>query len=890
MNEPFQKTGLCKKREYGKIYGALFGLSLATWLTAQFCAIVPVTIPPAFVKLLIHIQYAIYLSIYLLAMKSMKIFAPLLFLFQFSIAQTAPPADLVTIEQNFKKLEVLGSVLYVAAHPDDENTRLLAYLAQEKHYRTGYLSLTRGDGGQNLIGNDQGELLGLIRTQELLAARKVDGAEQFFSRANDFGFSKGPGETLRIWDKEKVLGDAVWVIRKFRPDVIICRFPTTGEGGHGHHTASAILAQEAFTAAADPNRYPEQLKYVQVWQAKRLLWNTFNFGGTNTTAPDQFKIDVGVYNPIIGKGYGEMAAESRSNHKTQGFGSAKTRGEAFEYFKTILGDAPKTSLMDGVNDSWGRVKDGEAIGTDIENIRKKFDVDHPDRSVPALVALLDKMEKVPDEYWRKQKTKELDDLIAACAGLWFESYAPEPFYALGENIPVTTQIIVRSDIPVKVQAVSGKGGEATLKNEMLKDNVISSFNCTIAAHEITQPYWLVYPHSIGSYTTGYLDETGKTDEKTMPENLKDSVYIVLNISGKAITFHRPIAYKYVDPAKGEIYQPVAITPPVTANIAAINYIFNSRQPQNIEIKLKTFTKASGNITIKPIPGWKVEPDKIDFSGKIKGDEWTVSFTVTPTDDQPKIAALEAVVDANGKDFSMGIKQIKYDHIPNITLFPPSTAKLIDLDLKIAGKNIGYIPGAGDLVPDALKQVGYQVHLLTENEILNSDLSRYDAIVTGVRAYNVDERMVVEQPKLLEYIQNGGNLVIQYNNNNGLVTKNIGPYPFTVVNKRVTDEDAKVTITAPQDPVLNYPNKITQNDFTGWIQERGLYFVTDIDPKYTTIFEMNDPGEAPMSGSLIVTGYGKGRFVYTSLAFFRQLPAGVPGAYRLFVNLLSKPKN
>lgn len=373
-------------------------------------------------------------------MNRIKLLAAFLFIASFTFAQTAPPADLATIEQSFKKLDVLGSVLYVAAHPDDENTRLLAYLANEKHYRTGYLSMTRGDGGQNLIGNEQGELLGLIRTQELLAARKVDGAEQFFTRANDFGFSKGPGETLRIWDKEKVLSDVVWVIRKFRPDVIICRFPTTGEGGHGHHTASAILAQEAFAAAADPTKFPEQLKYVKTWQAKRLLWNTFSFGTVNTTAPDQFKIDVGVYNPILGKGYGEMAAESRSNHKTQGFGSAKTRGEAFEYFKTILGDAPKDDLMDGVNTTWGRVDGGEAIGSEIEKIRKGFDIDHPEKSVPALVAVLDKVEKVPDEYWRIQKTKELDNLIVTCAGLWFESYAAEPIYAVGDSLAVTSQI------------------------------------------------------------------------------------------------------------------------------------------------------------------------------------------------------------------------------------------------------------------------------------------------------------------------------------------------------------------------------------------------------------------------------------------------------------------
>src|SRR6201996_3986036 len=381
-----------------------------------------------------------------------RIIIAFLFVTQVSFSQTAPPADLSTIQQNFKKLEVLGSVLYVAAHPDDENTRLLAYLAQEKHYRTGYLSMTRGDGGQNLLGNEQSELLGLIRTQELLAARRMDGAEQFFSRANDFGFSKGPDETLRIWDKEKVLSDVVWVIRKFRPDVIICRFPTTGEGGHGHHTASAILAQEAFTAAADPNRFPEQLKYVQVWQAKRLLWNTFSFGSVNTTAADQFKINVGVYNPIIGKGYGEIAAESRSNHKTQGFGSARQRGDSYEYFKTILGDAPQNDLMDGVNTTWARVGN-EGIGDDIASINKNFDPEHPDKSVPKLVNVLGKMDKVTDEYWRTQKTKELNELIAACAGLWAECYSAGQVYAIGDQVPVTEQVLLRSNVPVKFTGI-----------------------------------------------------------------------------------------------------------------------------------------------------------------------------------------------------------------------------------------------------------------------------------------------------------------------------------------------------------------------------------------------------------------------------------------------------
>ncbi|MDR3697025.1 PIG-L family deacetylase [Mucilaginibacter sp.] len=837
-------------------------------------------------------------------MNRIKIFIAFLCAAQCSFAQTAPPADLVSIEQNFKKLDVLGSVLYVAAHPDDENTRLLAYLANEKHYRTGYLSMTRGDGGQNLIGNEQSELLGLIRTQELLAARKVDGAEQFFTRANDFGFSKGPGETLKIWDKEKVLSDVVWVIRKFRPDVIICRFPTTGEGGHGHHTSSAILAQEAFTAAADPNRFPEQLKYVQTWQAKRLLWNTFSFGTINTTAPDQFKIDVGVYNPIIGKGYGEMAAESRSNHKTQGFGSARQRGQAFEFFKTILGDAPKTDLMDGVNNTWGRVKGGEAVGSAIEKIRKDFDMDHPEKSVKSLVALSDKIDKVPDEFWRTQKSKELNNLIAACAGLWFEAYTAEPAYARGDQMNIRSQVISRYGLNISldgltvIQHPDNAGNTSdfmetmahydlpvTGKEKALPANEVQTFSNDCIAAKISQPYWLESSHHNGSYDVSNAGNIGDPENPDAPV-----VEFAFQIDGHEIISDRKLVYKYVDPAKGEIYQPVEITPPVTANITAKNYIFNSKQSQFVEIKLQSFTKATGSISIKPMAGWKVSPEKIDFTGKNKGDEWAGNFEVTPTGNPPQTTELEAIVEIGGKQFSMGIQHIKYEHIPNITLFPPAEAKLIDLNLNIVGKKIGYIQGAGDLVPDALKQAGFEVHILSENEILNGDLSGYDAIITGVRAYNVNPRLAVEQPKLLEYVKKGGNLVVQYNNNNGLATKNIGPYPFSIVNKRVTDEDAKITVLDPQEPLLNYPNKITQDDFNGWVQERGLYFVGDIDPNYKAPLQMNDPGEAANNGALIVGNYGQGRFVYTSLAFFRQLPAGVPGAYRLFVNLLSKPKN
>ena len=793
-----------------------------------------------------------------------------------SHAQTAPPADIATVEQNLKKLDVLGSVLYVAAHPDDENTRLLAYLAQELHYRTGYLSLTRGDGGQNLLGNEQGDLLGLIRTQELLAARKIDGAEQFFTRANDFGFSKGPEETLKFWGGERILGDVVWVIRKFRPDVIICRFPTTGEGGHGNHTASAILAQEAFTAAADPKRYPEQLKYVETWQAKRLLWNTFNFGSVNTTSPDQFKINVGVYNPILGKGYGELAAESRSNHKTQGFGSARQRGDAYEYFKTILGDAPETSLMDGVNTTWARVKGGGPLSAAAINIRRKYNIDSPAMSVPALVQLLGKVESLNDKYWRMQKIKEIDDLITDCAGLWFEGYAQGPAYALGDSIPVHVQIIERYNTGVVLKSILISGASKVFNEEKLPENQLETKEVTAYAAKITQPYWLETQHGTGFYNVAEPAFVGSPEN---PDLLKADFTFLVN--GKTIQFERKIEYKYVDPAKGELYQPVIIAPPVTATIVNQDYIFNSIQPQLVQVKMKSFSKSNGSISLGPVAGWKISPEKIDFSGKNKGDEWTAGFTVTPADMQQRKSVLKAIVTVNGKLFSMAYKQIAYEHIPTITLFPPAETKLININLKLAGKKIGYVPGAGDFVQDALKQVGYDVHQLTENEILNSDLSVYDAIVTGVRAFNVNKRLEAEDPKLLDYVKNGGNLVVQYNNNAGLVTRAIGPYPFTVENKRVTDETAKITITDKDNPVLNYPNIITQDDFKDWIQERGLYFVSDIDSRYKTPLEMNDPGEAPTNGALIVGDYGKGRFIYTSLAFFRQLPARRAGCVQAF---------
>ncbi|RYZ97241.1 MAG: hypothetical protein EOP47_22165 [Sphingobacteriaceae bacterium] len=511
-------------------------------------------------------------------------------------------------------------------------------------------------------------------------------------------------------------------------------------------------------------------------------------------------------------------------------------------------------------------------------------MENPEKSVPALIKLFDKAEDIKDAYWRTQKTNQLKDLIAACAGLWLESYADQPSYALGETIKINSQIINRVDSNARLTnigiggSITGFRGGAGLPKDQLK-----TFSSSPVAGALTQPYWLAAPHGIGIYT---IADTlaGYPENSNLPKVTFDFI-----INGRSLQYERTVLYKYTDPVRGEVYQPIEITPPVTADIENNVYLFKSQQPQSVKVKLKSFIKGDGSISLKPVTGWKISPEKIAFTNKNIGDEWTVAFTVTPANSTPNTATLEAEVEVKGKTFSLGLLRIRYDHIPNITLFPPAQARFINLDLKTNGKNIGYISGAGDKVPDALRQLGYTVYILNENDVVNGNLSVYDAIVTGVRAYNVNERLVFEQPALLEYVKNGGNLVVQYNTAGKMVTNDIGPYPFNVVNQRVTEEDAKITITEPANALFSYPNKITNADFDNWVQERGLYFADGIDAKYSTPLLMNDTGSPPTNGALLVTDYGKGRFIYTSLAFFRQLPAGVPGAYRLFVNLLSKPK-
>ncbi|WP_028296475.1 PIG-L family deacetylase [Olivibacter sitiensis] len=791
-------------------------------------------------------------------------------------AQMAVQQNAAEIARGFEKLNVLGSVLYFAAHPDDENTRLIAWLSKEQLYRTGYLSLTRGDGGQNLIGSEQGEELGLIRTQELLAARRTDGGEQFFSTANDFGFSKTFDETFEIWGKEKILANAVWVIRKFRPDIIITRFPGDERAGHGHHQASSLIAQEAFVAAADPNRFPEQLKYTEPWQAKRLLWNTFNFGSANTIRPDQFKVDIGHFNALLGTSYGELAAKSRNWHKSQGFGSTVYRGAASEYFELLAGDAPKTSLMDGVTTSWQRVEGSGAVQQTIKEAIDSYDIHAPQKSVGILAQLIAQLKEMPQSYWVVEKTEEAKELLLSCAGLFFEADSPRPKIAVGENGLVYNDFVLQQP-DVDVEIVSINGERQSVKLEYNKNTRIES---SFIPKSTTQPYWLENGHSLGAFTVKRLQDLGLPESGDLPH-----VTTVLKVNGIELEYKKFIFYKYTDPVRGEVYQPLVVSPEISGNASQRALVFGNQGDRDIVLSLKAHKdKVKGMLQPVLPQGWHSEPASIELDLLEEDDEENVSFKLFP----PSSTSLtDSLAFSFNGDTLKAYHAIRYDHIPMVTWFPTTKVRLSQVITGVSAQRIGYLMGAGDLVPQALREIGLRVDLLSENDVLYTDLSVYDAIVTGVRLYNVNDRMRYMQPKLLAYVEQGGTLVEQYNVNNGLKLEQLGPYPFSLSRNRVTEEDAVVGFAKADSQVLHYPNAIIAADFDGWIQERGLYFAGNVDKRYEQPLIMNDKGEAPLSGSLLVAPYGKGKYVYTSLSFFRQLPAGVPGAYRLFVNLLAK---
>ena len=802
------------------------------------------------------------------------------------VAQSPQKLNSSEIYEAIKKLNFLGSVLYVAAHPDDENTHLISYFANEVKAQTAYISLTRGDGGQNLIGPELKELLGVIRTQELLQARKVDGGIQFFSRAIDFGYSKTPDETLKIWNKEEVLSDLVYVIRKFQPDIIINRFDHRSPGTtHGHHTASAMLSLEAFEAAADEKRFQNQLNKVKIWQPKRLFFNPSWFFYGSQDAFDRadksnyFSMDIGTYYSTLGLSNSEIAAKSRSQHSSQGFGAVAVRGSSLEYLEPIFGGMPNENVFEGIDTSWNRVKNGKPIGKLIDEIIQTYDFKNPSLSIPKLLQVYDLINALEDSHWKKVKLEEVKELILSCAGLYLEAVASTETAVRGEQIDIAIEATNRSETAFVLKSVMNQTFNQTLK---YNQNYSTNIGFTIPENAtLTSPYWLNENPGLGMYDVDDLDLIGLAET---PDAV--TIDFQLDIDGRILSIERPLVYKFNDPAVGESYKPFAIVPKVSTHIAEKVIVFNDEKSKLIAVKVKGYENDMAmELSLEAPKGWKVSPEIKNISLSKKGEEKTYWFEVFPPKNQSE-GELKPVVKYENEVFDKTLVEINYKHIPEQKVLLSAASKIVKIDIQKDGDKIAYIDGAGDALPESLRQIGYEVTTLNPREITWSKLKEFDAVVLGIRAFNVVPELAYKNKILFEYVKEGGNVLVQYNTNHALVTEEISPLPLKLSRIRVTEEDSKVNFINPTHSALNYPNKITEKDFEGWIQERGLYFPNEWDSTFESLFSMADTGEEQVEGSVLILPYGKGNYVYTGLSFFRELPAAVPGAYRLIANLLA----
>lgn len=821
-----------------------------------------------------------------------------LFLFSASMQRvTAQTPQKLTSAQIYDKLEkfgVLANVLFVAAHPDDENTRMISYLSNDLKANTRYLSLTRGDGGQNLIGPEIRELLGVIRTQELLAARRIDGGSQRFTRANDFGYSKNAEEAIAIWDDEKVLSDVVWAIRSFRPDVIINRFDHRTSGTtHGHHSASAMLSVQAWDKIGDPKAFPEQLRYVDTWQPSRQFFNTsWWFYGSREKFAEADKtnlmsVDVGAYYPTLGLSNNEIAAASRSMHVCQGMGSTPARGSQTEYLELVHGEMPtqKESILEGLNTNWTRVEGGDQVEAQLAKVLQDYDFRDPAASLAGLVSMRKAVRAISDDFWKNQKLQELDQIIEACAGIFVETKADEPVATRGSQADLSTEVISRLGTDIKLTRIQIHPGYIdTLLSATLTTNESQLYTHEVnisSDADLTAPYYLKEKGTLGMYKVDNPELIGLPET---PRHL--TVSYTFDILGESLTLTKDVIYKSTDPERGEVYRPIEIVKDMYVSIPEKVYIFTNGATKDIAVEVKGMkANEKARLSLPAADGWKVTPAYYDVNIDQAGETKRYVFQVTAPKKQTT-SVLNPVVTVAGKAYKSSLIAIDYDHIPYQLVEMPAEATFVNLDIKISDKKIAYIPGAGDEVAANLRQIGFQVDEIDIDDVTAESLKDYATVMLGIRAYNKWDAIKYKQPTLLQYVENGGTLVVQYNTNRRLKVDEIGPYPLKLSRARVSVEEAPIRMLAADNPILNTPNKITQKDFDSWVQERGLYFASEWDPKYTAILSSNDPGEEASDGGMLHATYGKGNFVYSGYSWFRQLPAGVPGAYRIFANIVS----
>lgn len=791
------------------------------------------------------------------------------------------------IRQGLGSLNTLGSALIIGAHPDDENEAQVAYLALGRHVRTAYLSLTRGEGGQNLIGPEQGVELGIIRSQELLSSRRISGGEQYFTRAVDFGFSKSSAEALSKWPRDKVLGDVVWNIRRFRPDVILSRWTGTPRDGHGHHQAAGILAKEAFALAGDASKYPEQLAWVEPWQPKRLMMRG------ESDSPDRIEVELGAYVPELGYSWGEIRGLARSMNRSQGDGVGQSRGSQKDILITVAGDKAAADMFDGVNLSWSRLPGGAAVGAMLKQALENYTPAHPEALLDPLLRARPLIAAIQDPLAR-HKLKELDDMLALCAGLWLDAQADRPAVNPGTDLRVNVTALVRTPAQVTLTGLRLTGMEGApvinVASQVLAHNQPSRYSATLRIPEnqpYSQPYWLEQPSDGVFYNVRDSRMAGLAENPPVLE-----ARFQLRMGGTDVEMVRPVHYRFNNPVYGEQIRPLTVAPPVALDLSEKSQVFPDNRPRKVEVPVRSnIGKVAGDVRLEVPPGWKAEPASRHFELANRDEQATLSFELTPPPGEAR-GRLRAVADVGGRAVSSGTEVIQYTHIATQTLFPPAEIPLVRTDVRTLAHRIGYVMGSGDEVPGALKMLGCEVTLLSAEDLARGDLSRFDAIVTGARAFQTRFDLRSAYPRLLEYASNGGTLVVQYNQvppGGGGLPVPVGPYPLRIGRDRVTVEEAPVVFPNPQLPLLNAPNRITAADFEGWVQERGLYFADQWDPRYQSVLESHDPGEEPHPGGMLYARVGKGAYIYTAYAWFRQLPAGVPGAYRVFANLLSAAK-
>lgn len=809
------------------------------------------------------------------------LFSFVYFLSILSFAQTTPSS---VIYHDLLRFKETRRVLYVAAHPDDENTRLIAYMANAEHADIAYLSLTRGDGGQNLIGKELGIELGLIRTHELLKARETDGGRQFFSRALDFGFSKNPDETFNNWDRGKLLSDVIWIVRNFQPDIIINRFNTIPGTTHGHHTSSAMLSVEAFTKAADKNIFPEQLQYTRPWQAKRIFWNAYSWGGQYE--PKEGKLyhnfPVGDFNPLLGTTYSQIAADSRTMHKSQGFGSTSQIGQGIDFIEMIEGSTFENSPFEGIESRWGMLANGKEVEAAIEKALQHFDFVQPENNIHQLLEIhrLLSGEKLEDQ-WFLDKKAHLDQLILDVLGIKSEFIIRKEIGYPGERINVEMVFNNPSSFPLTLTAFKGKLFNQEIQAVAVNNRPVGkSFEINVPRDfPVSQPFWLVNP--INNSLFG-IEDRNLIGPPVNGTTISGTVYLQTN--GQELSLTLPLKYKYNDQVDGEINQPFTLVPEVNVSLDKSNLFIIPGAEDVLRVQI-SFRDGilEGAIGIEGIGKHQYEILGEQVDERRNRIEYLIRFLDA---DREKTEVMVTFDTKDGRKFSQDTRRIIYKHIPNLTYFTNTSINLVKMDIETSGLRVGYIPGAGDDVPGVIRSLGYQVSILDDADLRKSRLQDFHTVIVGIRAFNVNQSLANNVDELMEYVKDGGNLIVQYNTSSPLLTRELGPFPFSISRDRVTVEESPVKADFSH-PILSVPNQIESRDFEGWVQERGLYFTSNWDAQYTTPLIMQDPGEEATAGSLIHAKYGKGTYTYSGISWFRQLPAGVPGAIKIFVNLIEQ---